>query len=141
MLNIRDIRTPDLSAVQEAEQDPVTFARLLLGQNPWRSLKRHWCLREYLERGAIKGLTVEEMQAQLAGIRYRHTSSGRVEIESKDDAKKRGQQSPDRAEALVLAFARALPRQQTVAYSVPRHHQPILAVGCGLASLRYRRLA
>ena len=46
------------------------------------------------------------MQSQLAGIRYRHTASGRVEIESKEDAKKRGQQSPDRAEALVLAFAR-----------------------------------
>ena len=68
----------------------------------------YWCLRESLERGAIKGLTDEEMQAQLAGIRYRHTPSGRVEIESKEDAKKRGQQSPDRAEALVLAFATAL---------------------------------
>jgi phage terminase large subunit len=79
----------------------------------------YWCLSEYLERGAIKGLTDEEMQAQLAGVRYRHTASGRVEIESKEDAKKRGQQSPDRAEALVLAFARAVPRQQTVAVSVP----------------------
>ena len=59
----------------------------------------YWCLRETLERGAIAGLTDEEMQAQLAGIRYRHTASGRVEIESKEDAKKRGQQSPDRAEA------------------------------------------
>ena len=57
--------------------------------------------------------------AQLAGIRYRHTPSGRVEIESKEDAKKRGQQSPDRAEALVLAFARVVPRTQTVAFSVP----------------------
>jgi phage terminase large subunit len=54
-------------------------------------------------------VTDEEMQAQLACIRYRHTASGRVEIESKEDAKKRGQQSPDRAEALVLAFARAVP--------------------------------
>jgi len=31
--------------------------------------------------------------------------------------KKRGQQSPDCAEALVLAFARVVPRQQTVALS------------------------
>ena len=79
----------------------------------------YWSLRESLERGAIAGLTDEEMQAQLAGIRYRHTPSGRVEIESKEDAKKRGQQSPDRAEALVLAFARVVPRTQTVAFSVP----------------------
>jgi phage terminase large subunit len=86
----------------------------------------YWCLLESFERGAIKGLTDEEMQAQLAGIRYRHTSSGRIEIESKDrEAKKPGLQSPDRAEALVLAFARAVPRQQTVALSVPVSISPI----------------
>jgi hypothetical protein len=39
----------------------------------------------------------------LAGIRYRHTGAGRVEIESKEQARKRGQSSPDRAEALLLA--------------------------------------
>jgi hypothetical protein len=61
----------------------------------------YWSLRETLERGAIAGLTDEEMQAQLAGIRYRHTASGRVEIESKEDAKKRGQQSPDRGESAL----------------------------------------
>jgi hypothetical protein len=49
-----------------------------------------------------------------SSLRYRHRPSGRVEIESKEDAKKRGQLSPDRAEALVLAFARPMPRQQTV---------------------------
>ena len=49
----------------------------------------------------------------------RNTASSRVKIEGKEDAKKRGQQSPDRAEAMVLAFARAVPRQQTVAFSVP----------------------
>src|SRR5260370_22648136 len=37
MPTIRDVgRSPDLSVVREAKQDPVTFARLLLGQNPWR---------------------------------------------------------------------------------------------------------
>ena len=77
----------------------------------------YWCLREWLERGAIKGLMDDEIQAQLAGIRYRHTASGRVEIESKEDTKKRGQQSPDRAE--VLVFARGVLRTQTVAFSVP----------------------
>ena len=76
----------------------------------------YWSLREWLERRAIAGLMDEETQAQLAGIRYRHTASGRVEIESKEDAKKRGQSSPDRAEALVLAFTRVIPRNHTVAF-------------------------
>ncbi len=66
----------------------------------------YWALREWFERDAIRGLTDEETHAQLASIRYLHTSAGRVEIESKDDAKKRGEQSPDRAEALVMAFCR-----------------------------------
>jgi hypothetical protein len=39
--------------------------------------------------------------------------AGRVEIESKEEAKKRGQFSPDRAEALVLACVRIVPRQHT----------------------------
>jgi hypothetical protein len=39
--------------------------------------------------------------------------------------RKRGQQSPDRAEALVLAFARVVPRTQTVAFSVPVTIGPI----------------
>jgi hypothetical protein len=74
----------------------------------------YWTPREWLERGVMSGLTDEEMQAQLAGILYRHTASGRVEIESKEDAKKRGQSSPDRAEACVLPFARIVPRKQTL---------------------------
>jgi hypothetical protein len=48
-----------------------------------------------------------------------------VEIESKEDAKKRGQSSPDRAEALVLAFARVVPRHQTAAFSSPVIISPI----------------
>jgi hypothetical protein len=74
----------------------------------------YWTLREWLERGVVSGPTDEEMQAQLVGILYRHTASGRVEIESKEDAKKRGQSSLDRAEACVPAFARSVPRKQTV---------------------------
>jgi hypothetical protein len=85
----------------------------------------YWALRETLERRGLAGLTDEETQAQLAGIRYRHTAAGRVEIESKDDAKKRGQSSPDRAEALVLAFARVVPRQQTVVFNAPYSISPI----------------
>jgi hypothetical protein len=85
----------------------------------------YWVLRECLERGAIAGLTDEETQAQLAGIRYRHTASGRVEIESKEDAKKRGQASPDRAEALVMAFTPIIPRHQTFVFNERVEISPI----------------
>jgi phage terminase large subunit len=76
----------------------------------------YWQLREHMESGGICGLNDLETEAQLAGILYKATSSGRTEIESKDDARKRGQKSPDRAEALVLAFYKIVLREQTLVY-------------------------
>jgi hypothetical protein len=42
--------------------------------------------------------------AQLSGPTYKSDSSGRIVIESKKEMKRRGMRSPDRAEALLLAF-------------------------------------
>jgi hypothetical protein len=45
-----------------------------------------------------------QVLAQLAGPEYKSDSSGRIQIESKIDMKKRGIHSPDRAEAILLAL-------------------------------------
>jgi hypothetical protein len=74
----------------------------------------YWALRRALEHGAVTGLADEETHAQLAGFRYQHMPAGHIEIESKEDTKKRGQQSPDRADSLVLAFTRPVPRKTMV---------------------------
>lgn len=42
--------------------------------------------------------------AQMAGPKYGHDSRGRIKIERKDDLRKRGRPSPDRAEAVMLAL-------------------------------------
>ena len=65
----------------------------------------YWGLRERFARGEISGLRDERTIAQLASLQYDHDSSGRTRIESKDSMKKRGLKSPDRAEAVMLAFA------------------------------------
>ena len=65
----------------------------------------YWHLRELLHRGLVNGLVDEETQAQLSAIRYEVNSRGQVEIESKEDAAKRGVEWWDRAEGLILAFA------------------------------------
>ena len=44
-----------------------------------------------------------ETIAQLSVRRYTLTSSGRLEVESKKEMKKRGLDSPDRADALALS--------------------------------------
>jgi hypothetical protein len=66
----------------------------------------YWGLRMRFEAGDVAGLTDERTMGQLAGILYQHNARGQIEIESKDDARKRGVKSPDRAEAVMLAFAR-----------------------------------
>ena len=69
----------------------------------------YWGLRLRAEAGDIAGLTDEAAIGQLAGIRYKHNPRGQVVIESKDEARKRGVKSPDRAESIMLAFAERRP--------------------------------
>ena len=69
----------------------------------------YWGLRLRFEAGDVAGLTDDLMISQLASIRYKHNSRGQVVIESKEDACKRGVKSPDRAEAVMLAFADRTP--------------------------------
>src|SRR5262249_50176339 len=70
-----------------------------------RKAELYWDLRERFEKGEIAGLKDEHAIAQLAAIRYSYSSRGQLLIESKEDARRRGIKSPDRAEAIMLAFA------------------------------------
>lgn len=47
----------------------------------------------------------EKLVAQLSTRKWRMNSNGKIYLERKEDMKKRGLQSPDRADAFVLAFA------------------------------------
>lgn len=71
-----------------------------------------WCLRQKLDP---VNTVAEELLAlppdqkllmQLTSIRYKINSNGEIEIESKDDLKKRGYTSPDRAEAVMMSVTR-----------------------------------
>jgi hypothetical protein len=65
----------------------------------------YWDLREHFEKGEVSGLKDEQAISQLATIRYSYTPRGQLLIESKEDARRRGIKSPDRAEAIMLAYA------------------------------------
>jgi hypothetical protein len=62
----------------------------------------------------------EDEAAQLSAIQYRETSRGLIQVEPKDEARARGVQSPDRAEAKVMAFARIVPAEQLLVYGKPQ---------------------
>lgn len=63
-------------------------------------------IRELLHDGEIEIPNDEDLVGQLSTRKYTVTSKGKIRLESKDEMKKRGLRSPDRADALVLAFAR-----------------------------------
>lgn len=67
----------------------------------------YWGLRQLFEQGAVDlDPDDDDLAAQLGALRYVYTSRGQLQIESKDDMKKRGMPSPDRADAVMLALAR-----------------------------------
>jgi hypothetical protein len=47
----------------------------------------------------------DELVSELAAPSYKYTSTGKIKIESKDEMKKRGVKSPDKADALALTMA------------------------------------
>lgn len=69
-------------------------------------------LADAFERDQVDGLTDEETIGQLAGIRWELDSQGRIKIESKERARGRGEISPDRAEALMLAVCKPPPKYE-----------------------------
>jgi hypothetical protein len=64
-----------------------------------------WTGREWLERLDCSLNGDEELMDELCGPTYTFTSSGKIKIESKDDMKKRGIPSPNRADAFLLTLA------------------------------------
>lgn len=75
----------------------------------------YWGLRQRFEAGDVRGLADDVAVGQLAGARYGHNARGQIVIESKEAARKRGVKSPDRAEAVMLAFA-SVPRAEVYLY-------------------------
>lgn len=66
----------------------------------------YWSLRKHFEDGLIDlDPDDDETAAQLGAIRYSYSSRGQIVIESKDDMRKRGMPSPDRADAVMLVLA------------------------------------
>lgn len=74
----------------------------------------YWNLREAFSEGNITGINDDALIGQLSAIQYGEDSRGRIEIESKEKLIKRGVKSPDRAEALMLAFAPNLNRSRVL---------------------------
>ncbi len=63
-----------------------------------------WELRLLLNDGLVALPRDEELAGQLLSLRYDVSSSGQVRLQGKKEMRKRGLPSPDKADALALAF-------------------------------------
>jgi hypothetical protein len=78
-----------------------------------------WAVREALYRGDLSLARLPEdqyarLRSELTAPTYRFTSNGKVQIESKEEMKKRGVASPDLADAFCLwYYARSRARRRT----------------------------
>lgn len=76
--------------------------------------------KAWLEARDCKIPKDEDLIAELATVRYKFTSNGKVQVESKDEIRKRGLASPDKADSFVLTFASdAVTVQYGTSYSSP----------------------
>ena len=70
----------------------------------------YWRLRELFGSGAIAIPNDSELMGELAALRYHYDKMQRLSLESKDNMRRRGLSSPDKADALMLAFVERPPR-------------------------------
>lgn len=91
--------------VAEAASDKEKYANL--------RAEIYWDMAHKFQEGEVDIPEDLELLAQLSSIKYKFDSHGRLQIESKEDMKKRGIKSPDKADSLVLAFM--TPRIQDLA--------------------------
>lgn len=75
----------------------------------------YWQLRTRFEQEDIDVPDHAKLKAQTTSMKYKFDSRGRLQIESKEEMKKRGLKSPDYADALALAFKGADRADQRVA--------------------------
>ncbi len=64
----------------------------------------YWRLRELFAAGEISIPPDQQLMGELAALSYSYDSQGRILLESKEAMRRRGIASPDKADALMLAF-------------------------------------
>ena len=64
----------------------------------------YWNLRQLVLDGQLEIPADNELVGQLAALKYTFNSLGQLVMESKEDMRRRGVPSPDKADALMMAF-------------------------------------
>lgn len=87
--------------------EPFNFGASPTEPERFENLKAeiYWNFREDVRDKQVSLPNDPELINQLCSIKYKYTRKGKIAIESKDDMRKRGLKSPDKADAVVIARA------------------------------------
>ena len=90
------------------------------GRDRFSNLKAElwWRARDWFDTREVTMPNDDALIGQLVSVRYKYLSTGKIQIESKEDMMKRGVKSPDEADAFVLTFAGGTRRFQEQRYTV-----------------------
>ena len=91
---------------QHYKVDAVAFGGRADDPSRFKNLRAemYWNLRERMEKGVVRLPRDELILADLSAQRYEFTQDGKIQLESKDDTRKRAGHSPDRSDAIALAI-------------------------------------
>lgn len=75
-----------------------------------------WCGRDWFSAKDCTMPDDEPLIAELTSVQYGYTSAGKIKVQSKEEMKKAGMRSPDRADAFLLTFAQGAARTSSSSY-------------------------
>ncbi len=82
----------------------------------------YWQLRERFQDGEIDIDELDDdLAAQLSDMKFKVTSNGKIQIESKLEMRRRGRDSPDRADAVMMAFLEAKHKKTKATWGRRQH--------------------
>lgn len=91
-------KVPEEKRDDDKEEVEVIAAPADMTAYMWKNM------RDLMEEKKVQMDQDDELTGQLTSRKYSITSNGKIKLESKDDMKKRGLDSPDRADAMALAL-------------------------------------
>jgi phage terminase large subunit len=95
---LRELKLP-VTGINVSESPAIEGEAFNLRAELWQKMKAWFAARD------CKIPANEDLISELAAVKYKFSSNGRLMIESKDDMRRRGLPSPDLADALALTFA------------------------------------
>lgn len=92
---------------QNIDVEPFNFGSVAIEDDKFENQKAeiYWNLREAIRDKKLSLPDDKELINQLSSIKYGYSRKGKIKIESKDDMKKRGLKSPDKADAVAIAWS------------------------------------